>query len=1222
MLNKLKSILNEKILVLDGAMGTMIQQYQLEEKDYRGELFANHPVQLKGNNDLLCLTQPEIIGAIHRKYLEAGADILETNTFNGTSISQADYRLENYVYDINRRAAEIAKEAAKEFTESNPEKPRFVAGSMGPTNKTLSMSPNISDPGYREYNYDDFVKSYKEQARGLIDGGADILLVETIFDTLNAKAALFAIEELSAELESNIPIMISGTIVDQSGRTLSGQTNEAFWISVSHVKNLLSVGLNCAFGPKQMRPFISELSEIADVYVSLYPNAGLPNEFGEYDETPMTMVEVLDAYANEGFINILGGCCGTTPDHIKVFADHAKNVKPRKIPKPTKTLRLAGLEPLIFRQDMNFVNIGERTNVAGSRKFARLIREDKYDEALSVALQQVDGGAQVLDVNMDDAMIDAPVAITKFLNLLASEPNIAKLPIMIDSSDWEVIEAGLKCLQGKGIVNSISLKEGEEVFINHAKLVHRYGAAAIVMLFDEDGQADTFERKIEIAERAYKILTEKVGFPPEDIILDPNVFAIGTGIDQHNNYAVDFIRAVKWIKENLPYARTSGGISNVSFSFRGNNFVREAIHAVFLYHAIKAGLDMGIVNPGQLIVYEEIEPQLLELVEDLVLNRRNDATERLIEYAEKVKQTGEVKKKKIEWRGWTVDKRLEHALINGIVEFIEEDIEEARQKANESLDVIEGPLMKGMNKVGDLFGSGKMFLPQVVKSARVMKKAVSYLIPYIEAEKKAAGNTQKVGTVLLATVKGDVHDIGKNIVGVVLACNNYDVIDLGVMVPAETILSTAVEKDVDMIGLSGLITPSLNEMVHIAKEMERMKIDLPLLIGGATTSTTHTAVKIAPNYSGVTVHVLDASRSVGLVSELLKDKDKIKSEVEEQYDKIRKAHSSKLEKKNLISLAEARKNKYLIDFGVNPPVTPKFLGIKIFKNYSIKEIREFIDWTPFFHAWELKGKFPSIFKNEKFGKEAKKLYNDALNMLDEIEKHYLLNANGVVGIFPANSDMDDIVIYKNEKRKKPLTVLHTLRQQKKSNKPNNNIALADFIAPKDSGIKDYIGMFAVTTGIGIESLIEKFESNHDDYSAILVKSLADRLAEAFTELMHLKVRTEIWGYAEDENLTYQELIEEKYVGIRPAPGYPSQPDHTEKRIIFDLLNVEKETGITLTESMAMLPTASVSGLYFANPQAKYFGVGKILQDQLEDYALRKKMKLEEATDWLKPNLTE
>ncbi len=1222
MLNKLKSILEKRILVLDGAMGTMIQQYQLEEKDYRGKLFENHPVPIKGDNDVLCLTQPDIIGAIHRKYLEAGADILETNTFNGTSISQADYSLQNYVYDINRRAAEIAKEAAIEFTKANPEKPRFVAGSMGPTNKTLSMSPKISDPGYREYNYDDFVKSYKEQARGLIDGGADILLVETIFDTLNAKAALFAIEELSDELNLNIPIMISGTIVDQSGRTLSGQTNEAFWISVSHVKNLLSVGLNCAFGPKQMRPFISELSEIADVYVSLYPNAGLPNEFGEYDETPMTMVEVLDAYAEEGFINILGGCCGTTPDHIKVFSEHAKNIQPRKVPKRTKTLRLAGLEPLIFREDMNFVNIGERTNVAGSRKFARLIREDKYDEALSVALQQVEGGAQILDVNMDDAMIDAPAAITKFLNLLASEPEIAKLPIMIDSSNWEVIEAGLKCLQGKGIVNSISLKEGEDVFIEHAKLVHRYGAAAIVMLFDEDGQASTYQRKIEIAKRAYKILTEIVGFPEEDIILDPNVFAIGTGISEHNNYAVDFIRAVKWIKENLPYARTSGGISNVSFSFRGNNFVREAIHSVFLFHAIKSGLDMGIVNPGQLIVYEEIEPHLLELVEDLVLNRKHDATERLIEYAEKVKSSGEVTKKKIEWRGWTVDKRLEHALINGIVEFIEEDIEEARQNAKESLEVIEGPLMKGMNKVGDLFGSGKMFLPQVVKSARVMKKAVSYLIPYIEAEKKASGNTQKVGTVLLATVKGDVHDIGKNIVGVVLGCNNYDVIDLGVMVPTETILSTAVEKNVDMIGLSGLITPSLNEMVHIAKEMERMKIKLPLLIGGATTSTTHTAVKIAPNYSGVTVHVLDASRSVGVVSELLKDKDKVKSEVEEQYDKIRKAHNSKMEKKNLIPLAEARKNKYLIDFKINVPVKPKFLGIKIFKNYSIKEIREFIDWTPFFHAWELKGKFPSIFQNENFGKEAKKLFNDALDMLDEIEENYLLHANGVVGIFPANSDVDDIVVYKNEKRRKILTVLHTLRQQKKSNKPNNNLALADFIAPKDSGVNDYIGMFAVTTGIGIESLIKKYETNHDDYSAILVKSLADRLAEAFTELIHLKVRTEIWGYSEEENLTYQELIDEKYVGIRPAPGYPSQPDHTEKRIIFDLLNVEKEVGITLTESMAMVPTSSVSGLFFANPKAKYFGVGKILPDQLEDYALRKKIKIEEISEWLKPNLAE
>ncbi len=1220
MLNQLKAILDERILVLDGAMGTMIQRYSLEEKDYRGKEFANHSVLIKGNNDILSLTQPEIIEAIHREYLEAGADIIETNTFNGTSISQADYKLEDFVYEINFRSAEIAKKEAIKFTEKTPEKPRFVAGSMGPTNKTLSMSPKISDPGYREYNYDDFVRAYKEQARGLIDGGADILLVETIFDTLNAKAALFAIEELSEELNREIPIMISGTIVDQSGRTLSGQTNEAFWISVAHVKNLLSVGLNCAFGPKQMRPFISELSEIADVYVSLYPNAGLPNEFGEYDETPMTMAEVLDAYTEEGFINILGGCCGTTPDHIKVFAEHAQNAKPRKIPKAKKTLRLSGLEPLVFRKDMNFVNIGERTNVAGSRKFARLIREEKFDEALAVAKEQVEGGAQVLDVNMDDAMIDAPIAITKFLNLLASEPDIAKLPIMIDSSDWNVITAGLKCLQGKGIVNSISLKEGEEVFIEHANRLRKFGAAAIVMAFDEDGQADSYERKIEIAERAYKILVEKVGFPPEDIIFDPNVFAIGTGIESHNNYAVDFIKAVKWIKENLPYARTSGGISNVSFSFRGNNFVREAIHAVFLYHAIQAGLDMGIVNPGQLIVYEEIEPELLELVEDLVLNRRADATERLIEFAEKVKSTGEVKKKKSEWRSYDVNKRLEHALINGIVDFIEEDVEEARHKAKESLDVIEGPLMNGMNRVGELFGSGKMFLPQVVKSARVMKKAVSYLIPYIEAEKKAAGNTQKVGTVLLATVKGDVHDIGKNIVGVVLSCNNYDVIDLGVMVPSETILSTAVEKNVDMIGLSGLITPSLNEMVHIAKEMERLGIKKPLLIGGATTSTTHTAVKIAPNYSGLTLHVLDASRSVGVVSELLKNPDKVKYETEAQYDKIRAAHKSKNDFKNLISIEEARKNKFLIDFNDEPPVKSDFIGVQTLKNYSIRKISEFIDWTPFFHAWELKGKFPKIFANENYGEEAKKLYNDALSLLDEIIEKNLLTANAIFGIFPANAVGDDIVLYKNEKRRRKIAILHTLRQQKKSVKPNNNIALSDFIAPAETRIPDYLGLFAVTTGIGIEEAIREYEANHDDYKIILIKSVADRLAEAFTELLHLLVRTEYWGYAKNENLTFAELINEKYIGIRPAPGYPAQPDHTEKRIIFDLLKVEKETGISLTESMAMLPTASVSGLFFAHPKAKYFGVGKILNDQLEDYAKRKKMSIDEMTQWLKPNL--
>jgi 5-methyltetrahydrofolate--homocysteine methyltransferase len=968
-----------------------------------------------------------------------------------------------------------------------------------------------------------------------------------------------------------------------------------------------------------MRPFISELSKIANVYISLYPNAGLPNEFGEYDETPKTMVEVLEAYAREGFINILGGCCGTTPEHIKVFAEHAKNIAPRKIPERERTLRLSGLEPLVFRDDMNFVNIGERTNVAGSRKFARLIRDEKYEEALAVAKNQVEGGAQILDVNTDDAMIDAPRAMRKFLNLLASEPEIAKLPIMIDSSDWNVIETGLKTLQGKGIVNSISLKEGEEKFLEHAEKVRRYGAAVIVMAFDEKGQADTFERKIEICERAYRLLTEKIDFPPEDIICDPNVFAIGTGIEAHNNYAVDFIRAVKWIKSHLPYVRTSGGISNVSFSFRGNNAVREAIHAVFLYHAINAGLDMGIVNPAQLIVYDEIPKDLLELTEDLVLNRRADATERLLEYAAKHDKKSLKKKTSDEWRQMPVEKRLEHALINGIVDFIEEDVEEARLKLKDSLAVIEGPLMNGMNRVGDLFGSGKMFLPQVVKSARVMKKAVSYLIPYIEEEKKAAGDTSTAGSVLLATVKGDVHDIGKNIVAVVLSCNNYNIIDLGVMVPSEKIISTAVEKDVDIIGLSGLITPSLNEMVEIAKELERRKLRIPLMVGGATTSSKHTAVKIAPNYSGGVVHVLDASRSVSTVNELLTNKEEFLSQVKLKYEKLRDAHEGKVRRDNFFSLDEARKNSLKIDWENEPPVKPDFIGVKTFTDFSLNEIAEYIDWTPFFHAWEMKGKFPAIFDNPTYGDEAKKLYDDARRMLDKIINEKLLAAKAVVGIFPANAESDDIIIYANEERKEAIATFHTLRQQTRTK--GNSLALADFIAPTQLGKPDYIGAFALSTGFGVNEIVKKFEDEHDDYSAIMVKALADRLAEAFAELLHAKVRREIWGYAKNENLTNDELIAEKYTGIRPAPGYPAQPDHTEKRTIFELLNVTAKTGIELTESMAMFPTAAVSGLYFAHPRAKYFSVGKIGRDQTEDYAARKGMKVEEIEKWLRPYLS-
>lgn len=1223
--DRLNKILSKKIMLMDGPRGTMIQKLRLSEEDFRGKLLKDHPHELKGNNDILCLTQPDIVKDIHRAFLSSGAEILGTNTFSGSAISQADYKTEHMVYELNKKAAQIAKECVEEFNQKDSSIQRFVAGAMGPTNKTLSISPSVTDPGFRAVNFDQISNAYKEQARGLIDGGADILLIETIFDTLNAKAALYGIMDLCRIAGREVPIMISGTVVDMSGRTLSGQTIEAFWISISHTKNLLSVGLNCALGAPEMRPFIQELSEISNLYTSLYPNAGLPNEFGEYDDTPESMSKVLEDYAKEGFLNIVGGCCGTTPEHIKQFSEITKKYPPRKPSEVKPYLRLSGLEPLVIRPETNFVNIGERTNVTGSKRFAKLILAGDYESALSVARDQVDGGAQILDVNMDEGLLDSEEAMGKFLNLLSSEPDIAKLPIMIDSSKWSVIEAGLKCLQGKSIVNSISLKEGEEKFKEYAEKIRKYGAATIIMAFDEKGQGDTLQRRIDICARAYKILTEEIGFPPQDIIFDPNILTVATGIEEHNNYAVDFIEATRWIKQNLPLSKVSGGVSNISFSFRGNNTVREAMHSAFLYHAIKAGLDMGIVNAGQLEVYEEIPKDLLTLVEDVLLNRRKDATERLVEFAETVKQKEKGETKLDEWRNFPVRERLKHALIKGIVDYIEVDTEEARKQFARPLEVIEGPLMDGMNVVGDLFGSGKMFLPQVVKSARVMKKAVAYLIPFIEKEKEESNDTREAGKVLMATVKGDVHDIGKNIVGVVLGCNNYNVIDLGVMVSSEKILQTAIDEKADVLGLSGLITPSLDEMVHVAKEMERRGLQLPLLIGGATTSKTHTAVKIAPNYSGTTVHVLDASRSVPAVSNLInpdkKIKDKFVNEVKAEYKKIREAYAKKKTIKNYLSLEEARKNKLKIDWAKTNIKKPEKTGISVLKDYPLSILKKFIDWTPFFLTWEIKGKYPAIFNNQKFGEAAKKLFDDANILLNTIVDEKLLKANGVIGLFPANSvGCDDVEIYSDDTRKGVKRILHTIRNQEKKTDNLPNLALADFIAPKESGIKDYIGSFAVTAGIGIEELVSKYEKDNDDYSSIMVKALADRLAEAFAEHLHELVRKDYWGYASEEKFNNEDLIKENYRGIRPAPGYPAQPDHTEKLIIFDLLKAEENASIKLTENMAMYPAASVSGLYFAHPEAKYFNVGKIGKDQILDYHRRKGLSMEEIEKWLRPIL--
>lgn len=1216
--------LEKRVLVIDGAMGTMIQQYKLEEKDYRGKRFAGWHKDVKGNNDLLSITRPDIIKAIHTEYLKAGADIIETNTFSGTSIAMADYDMQELVYELNFESAKIAKEAIKEF---GAKEPKFVAGAMGPTNRTLSLSPNVNDPGYRAVTFDEMVDAYTEQVRGLIDGGADILLIETIFDTLNAKAALFAIQNYCEKINRKMPVMVSGTITDASGRTLSGQTTEAFLNSVSHVK-LLSVGLNCALGAKDMRPYLEELSEKAPFFVSAYPNAGLPNQFGEYDEDAHTMGHQIEDFLKSGFLNIVGGCCGTTPSHIKRIAELAKTAKPRKKPKADTLMHLSGLEPVTLRPESNFMNVGERTNVTGSKKFLRLIKENNYDEALSVAREQVEGGAQVIDINMDEGMLDGEAAMTKFLNLIASEPDISRVPIMIDSSKWPIIEAGLKCVQGKAIVNSISLKEGEEKFIEQAHKVKQYGAAVIVMAFDEVGQADTLQRRIDICKRAYDILVKKVDFPPQDIIFDPNIFPVATGMEEHRLNALDFFNATKWIKENLPLAKVSGGVSNVSFSFRGNDHVREAIHSAFLFHAIKNGMDMGIVNPSQLVVYDEIEKELLERVEDVLLDRRDDATERLITYAEKLKGVSVEKNEKDEaWRKEPVEKRLAHALVKGIVEHIDEDVEECRKKYPKTLDVIEGPLMDGMNIVGDLFGAGKMFLPQVVKSARVMKKAVAYLLPFMEEEKKKSGSVQKnAGKILMATVKGDVHDIGKNIVGVVLACNNYEIIDLGVMVSCDKILEQARHHNVDVIGLSGLITPSLDEMVHVAKEMERQGFTTPLLIGGATTSKVHTAVKVAPHYSHAVVHVNDASKSVPVASSLISKelRGAFMADVNKDYERVREQNKNAQSQNKFIPLEEARKNKFPVDWSKATVNTPAFLGNKVFDNYSLSEIAEYIDWTPFFHSWEMKGSYPKILEDKERGTEAKKLFADAQKMLKQIIDENWLTARAVIGIYPAHTvGEDDIEVY-DVAAKNCLAKFHSIRQQTKKPAGQFNIALSDFVKPKNGSVTtsgcDYVGAFALTTGIGIEEHIARFEKDHDDYNAIMLKALADRLAEAFAELMHKKVRKEYWGYAQSENLSNEQLIKEEYAGIRPAPGYPAQPDHTEKPAIWKLLDVEKNTGIKLTESMAMYPTAAVSGLYFAHPGSHYFGVGKITKEQVEDYAKRKGFSIEEAEKWLGPVL--
>ncbi len=1215
---QLQQALQQRILILDGAMGTMVQTYKLQEADYRGERFKDWGCDVKGNNDLLVLSQPQIIEAIHQEYLDAGADILETNTFNGTRIAMADYQMEELVYEMNFEAAKLARKAADRA--STEDKPRFVAGVLGPTNRTASISPDVNDPGFRNVSFEELVEAYVEATTALVDGGADIILIETIFDTLNAKAAIFAVTQYFEDKGIELPIMISGTITDASGRTLSGQTTEAFYNALRHAKPI-SIGLNCALGAKQLRQYVEELSRIAECHVSAHPNAGLPNEFGEYDESPEAMAKELEEWAQSGFLNIIGGCCGTMPPHIKAIAQAVAKHPPRKPPTLPAACRLSGLEPYNITPESLFANIGERTNVTGSARFKRLIMDGDYDTALDVARDQVENGAQVIDINMDEGLLESKDAMIRFLNLAAAEPDIAKVPFMIDSSKWDIIEAGLQRIQGKGIVNSISLKEGEEKFIEQAKLLRRYGAAVIVMAFDKDGQADTQARKIQICTRSYQVLTEKVGFPAEDIIFDPNIFAVATGIDDHNNYAVDFIEATREIKRTLPHAMVSGGVSNVSFSFRGNNPVREAIHSVFLYHCFKAGMDMGIVNAGQLAVYDDLSEELRERVEDVVLNRRDDATERLLDIAEKYRGDGSVQESKqdLAWREWPVSKRLEHALVKGITDFIDEDTEEARQAAVRPLHVIEGALMDGMNVVGDLFGEGKMFLPQVVKSARVMKKSVAYLMPYIE-EEKAAGDcsSSSNGKILIATVKGDVHDIGKNIVAVVLQCNNFEVIDIGVMVPAEKILQTAKEEGCDIIGLSGLITPSLDEMVHVAKEMQRQGFSLPLLIGGATTSKVHTAVKIAENYEQPVVYVPDASRAVGVVQHLISktSRETFVADLDTEYAQIRTERAGRKSSKK-VSLADARANKFAIDWNNYTPPKPSFLGVKVFDHYSLADLRETIDWTPFFQTWELAGRFPKILDDKVVGVEARKVYDDAQAMLDKIIAENWLTARAVCSFFPANSiGDDDIELYTDDSRAEVLTTLHHLRQQTQRPKGFFNHCLSDYIAPK--GHADYLGSFAVTTGIGIEEHLARFEAEHDDYNSIMLKALADRLAEAFAEHLHKLVRTELWGYAPDETLDNDALIAESYRGIRPAPGYPACPDHTEKALLWALLKPLENIGLSLTESYAMYPTAAVSGWYFSHPESKYFGIGKIDAEQVGDYAGRKGMSLEEAERWLAP----
>ncbi|MBD2839016.1 methionine synthase [Pseudomonas sp. JM0905a] len=1216
----LQQALKERILILDGGMGTMIQSYKLQEEDYRGARFADWPSDVKGNNDLLLLTRPDVIQAIERAYLDAGADILETNTFNATRVSQADYGMEELVYELNIEGARLAREVADAKTAENPAKPRFVAGVLGPTSRTCSISPDVNNPGYRNVTFDELVENYSEATKGLIQGGSDLILIETIFDTLNAKAAIFAVQGVFEELGFELPIMISGTITDASGRTLSGQTTEAFLNSVRHAKPI-SIGLNCALGAKELRPYLAELAAKAETHVSAHPNAGLPNAFGEYDESPAQMAEVVEEFAASGLLNIVGGCCGTTPPHIQAIAEAVAKYPPRVIPDIPKACRLSGLEPFTIDRSSLFVNVGERTNITGSAKFARLIREENYTEALEVALQQVEAGAQVIDINMDEGMLDSQAAMVTFLNLIAGEPDISRVPIMIDSSKWEVIEAGLKCIQGKGIVNSISMKEGVEAFKHHARLCKRYGAAVVVMAFDEVGQADTAARKKEICQRSYDILVNEVGFPPEDIIFDPNIFAVATGIEEHNNYAVDFIEACAYIRDELPYALSSGGVSNVSFSFRGNNPVREAIHSVFLYHAIKNGLTMGIVNAGQLEIYDEIPAELRDKVEDVVLNRHEGSTEALLAIADNYRGGGAVKEAESEeWRSFSVEKRLEHALVKGITTFIVEDTEECRQKCARPIEVIEGPLMSGMNVVGDLFGAGKMFLPQVVKSARVMKQAVAHLIPFIEAEK--GDKPEAKGKILMATVKGDVHDIGKNIVGVVLGCNGYDIVDLGVMVPAEKILQTAREQKCDIIGLSGLITPSLDEMVHVAKEMQRQGFNLPLMIGGATTSKAHTAVKIDPQYSNdAVVYVTDASRAVGVATTLLSKemKPEYARKLREEYAEVRERTANRAARTERLAYADALANKPQYDWASHQVAKPSFTGVQVLEDIDLAVLAQYIDWTPFFISWDLAGKYPRILTDDVVGEAATALFNDAQAMLKQLIDGKLIKARAVFGFWPANQvDHDDIEVY--DAHGKALARLHHLRQQtiKPDSKPN--LCLADYVAPKESGITDYVGGFITTAGIGAEELAKQYEAKGDDYSAIMVKALADRLAEACAEWLHERVRKEHWGYAADEHLDNEALIKEQYKGIRPAPGYPACPDHTEKGTLFHLLDPQGTSGVTLTEHYAMFPAAAVSGWYFAHPEAQYFAVGKIERDQIESYSKRKGQDQAVSERWLAPNL--